>query len=350
MKSTICPPVGKGNWEKGKKGKPRTRLVRGRAIKRVLGGQKELPSHYPALLQQAILDQANRVHVQSRLWLVFRQGVLNDQQLRLCGCALADRLMDDVTAHTQDDIFFGLGGVIDDMRALALGEAYYSRQRLEDMRARVSALETTLGKREARNEFDHTVRRVFFVLMALLSGSALIALHSIANDYVDHFQFRLESRDLALRDVLERVCAVLDTDAEYKERKELVTQEEEDSGRPDPLIGTYWQEYDHHSETRFLLVTDVHKHVIQLRVVSNEDTPEEVGEYVNAMRTQFEGMGPGYYMQLFPEDIRGSGVSVGKMNRRLTSWGLTPLRTEIDDARERLRDIESEETAPDTEQ
>lgn len=347
MKSVLSPAKGPGS--RGKQGRPPVKGIRSRAVSRILAGEKKMPATYPALLQRAILDLDDRVHFKSRLWLVFRKGVLDDRQLRLCGCALVDRLMDSVTARAQDDIYFGLGSVAADMRALSLGRAYYSRQRLENLRFKVSAMETELNKREGRKEFDHVARRIFFVLTALLSGSALIALRSIAYDYVEYFKLLFESKDTALQDMLERVCSVLDTDTEAREHEEI--QEEDDAvmGRPDALVGTYWQEYDHHSTTRFLTVTDVHKHAVQLRVINNNDTPEEAGEYTNSTRAQFEGMGPGYFVQLFPEDIRDSGVSLGKINRRLVSWGLVPLRTEIDDARERLKEIESEEAETDTE-
>lgn len=344
MKDTLAPPKGRGS---GTKGRPVTRLIKGKAIKRILSGVSKLPASHPTMLRMAIMDPDNRVHFKTRLWLAFRQGVLDDRQLRLCGCALADRLMDDVTEYTQDDIYFGLGSVIEDMRALALGEAYYSRQRLEGLRAKVAQMEEIITRRESKKEFDHIARRVFFVLTALLSGSALIAMHSIAFEFLEHFMHRFDSRDATLQDMLVRICGVIDEDSEAREREEVEAKQNKEAGKPDALIGTYWQEYDHHSPTRFLLVTDVHKHVVQLRVVSNEDTEEEVGEFIDAERNQFDGLGPGYFMQLFPEDIRDSGVPLGRINRRLTSWGLTPIQTEIDHARRRREEIESEETETD---
>jgi hypothetical protein len=345
MKDVLAPPKGKGAKGAGRRGRPVTRLIRGKAVKRILAGSKTLPKSHPDLLRKAILDPDNRVHFKSRLWLVFRQGILDDKQLRLCACELADCIMDDVTEVTQDDIYFGLGGVVDDMRALALGKAYYSRQRLEDLRSRVAAMETTLSKREARKDYDHVARRVFFVLTALLSGSAFIALNTIAYEFFHHFSFKYDSDDAALQDMLVRVCNALET----SEEDEVQEETQELHSPEDALLGTIWQEYDHHSPTRFLMVTDTHKHVVQLRVISNEDTDEEVGEYINATRNQFEGLGPGYFMQLFPEDIRDSGVPLGRINRRLRSWGLQPLPTELDDARKRLEEIESKEAETDPE-
>ena len=350
----LKPVLVKKDSKKGKKrtpGRPRTRLIKGRAATRILAGTKDLPESYVDPLRTAILDPEERVHYKTRLWLAFRQGVLGNRKLRLCACSLAAKIMDDVTESTQDDIYFGLSGVITDMRALATGENFYSRQRLENLRARVSGLEKKIARREARNDYDHLARRVFFVLTALLSGSALIALHTIAYEFYIHFSFKYDKDDIVLQDMLVRICDTIENDNEFKERAVIKAQKEVHTTKEeDHLIGTFWQEYDHHSPTRFLLVTDTHKHAVQLRVFSNEDTPEEVGEYVNAMRSQFEGLGPGYFLQLLPEDIRDSGVPVGRINRRFRSWGLAPIPTELDDARQRLEEIESEEAEADSEQ
>lgn len=351
LRPVLAKPGVRPKGAKRKPGRPLTRLIKGRAISRILAGVKELPGSYVGPLQRAVLDPDERVHHMSRLWLVLRQGVLSDRQLRLAACALAAKIMDDITEETQDDIYFGLSSVITDMRALAVGEAFYSRQRLENLRARVAGLEDNIEKREARNEHDHRARRVFFVLTALLSGSALIALHTIMYEFYLHFVFKYDKRDIALQDMLARICAVIDEDNEFIER--AVAQEEEEvhtTKEEDALIGTYWQEYDHHCPTRFLIVTDAHKHAVQLRVFSNEDTEEEVGEYINAMRHQFSGLGPGYFLQLFPEDLRDSGVPLGRINRRFRSWGMAPVPTELDNAHKRLEEIESEEAETDSEQ
>lgn len=311
----------------GKRGRPMTRMIRGKIIKRILSG-KSLSKKYMPGLRQAIVDPEKRVHFETRLWLAFRPDILENKTLRLCGCELAECMLND---HLQEKSnaslkSYRLGEIIDKLRELVRSSAGFPRVQLRNMRSQVSKLSEDLDSHEKRREFNYEARYVFYACSALLEGVSIVSLHTISFYFINYFQLRYGSKNAAASYLLTLISKVIqenDGNAGNAGNAGDAVNADNTQGVP---VNTFWMEYDHFSPTRFLVVTDSYKDLVELRVISNDDTPEEIGEFVNAKRHQFTDIGPGYYMRLEPEDIIESGVSVNKINTLLSSWEMETIR------------------------
>jgi len=282
-------------------GRPCVAVKRATMVRSVLGSQA-LGKRVCEVLHDAVFDH-DKLNWRNALWLCFRRGVLSDAELRLTALNIIERMANDAKRDLPrgDPLFDFVPDLCDEMRMQAVDVGKRSRQRLEDVQSRIARYDTELCKRESRNDYLAVARQLYFSLTALRGADAVRAADTVCYEYVMY----MADQDNHVEDVLQDVLAafrqtIAAGTAAYQDR---VPPTEPCPEERDELYGTFWQQTDHPSFTRFLVVTDAHKDLLQLCVLTNEDNPDEVGTYVTARRIQFVEMGPSSFSQFTLDDI-----------------------------------------------